>query len=93
MLSPPKPTKNYFFICGSCGYKPHCLSELSVFGAVPQVEVLKVGMLDVPFTPQGELSVVSFPPITCWCARGKVYGRNEPPSFLPILMRVFFLFT
>ena len=41
----------------SWGHKPHWLLESGVLGAVPLLQVLKFGMLDVgskPFAPQGE---------------------------------------
>lgn len=62
-------------------------------GPVPQVEVLKVGEVDVgakPFTPQGEVGNCEFLPILCCCTSGEVYGNNVSQPFLPILMFFFF---
>lgn len=63
---------------------------------VPEVEVSKVGVLDVPFTPQGEAGHCKFPPPQQLVVAELGEGFMARVSFsisLPILMWVFSLFT
>ena len=65
------------------GYRPHWLSNLDV--PIPQVGVLKVGVLNVgskPSTPQGEGGSLEFVPDCVMLSQGGAYGVFQP--FLPI---------
>ena len=63
------------------------------WGLVPQVEVLKVGVLDPkPFAPQGEVGSCDFAPDHTLPCRTCSCGEIVSLPLLPILIWIFFLF-
>ena len=92
--SPTEPLKNYFLNLlpsyGSCGCKPHWLSELGMLGAPPSGRGLKSwGAGCQAQTPQGEAGVGGSLPIMCCCVRNGAYGESVSQPFLPVSMWVF----